>query len=132
MLTGSTLCTLCVTPYTLVLSTKTCALCGDGFVQAGEICDDGNFGGCLPNCSNSNTNFTCTGGSVSTASACTCLPGFILTNHLCLPICGDGKVVGNEMCDDGLAGGCMNDCSGPNLNYTCSGGSPTTASLCIC
>ena len=46
------------------------------------------------------------------------LSGFVHTITTCTPICGDGKVVGNEVCDDGTAsntgapGHCKPDCSG--------------------
>jgi len=36
-----------------------------------------------------------------------------------------------EFCDDGNLGGCMNDCSGPNPGYTCSGGSLVSPSICF-
>jgi fibro-slime domain-containing protein len=42
------------------------------------------------------------------------LSGFVHTVTTCSPICGDGKVVGNEVCDDGFndgrPGGCMPGC----------------------
>jgi len=44
------------------------------------------------------------------------LSGFVHALTTCTPICGDGKVVGNEVCDDGAdngkAGHCKTDCSG--------------------
>ncbi|MBL9106235.1 MAG: hypothetical protein JNL82_35255 [Myxococcales bacterium] len=63
------------------------AVCGDGDVDAGEVCDDGvndgGYGGCLADCS---------------------APG---------PSCGDAVVNGPEACDDGDAvdgDGCNVDC----------------------
>jgi fibro-slime domain-containing protein len=42
------------------------------------------------------------------------LRGFVKASSLCLPVCGDGKVVGSEVCDDskndGSYGGCMPGC----------------------
>jgi cysteine-rich repeat protein len=63
------------------------AFCGDGVVDPGEECDDGNdddFDGCRNDCTT--------------------------------PICGDGIVDDGELCDDGNDDnfdGCRNDCSTP-------------------
>ena len=50
----------------------------------------------------------------------------------CSPICGDGIVVFSEACDDGLLDGkgCLNNCTGEINGYYCSGGTPTTPSVC--
>lgn len=66
-----------------------------------ETCDDSAAGGCSSNCTGPNTNFTCSGGSTTTPSICSCLTGFSKVGTLCLPVCGDAQVVGNEVCDDG-------------------------------
>src|SRR5258706_14805785 len=64
-----------------------CTVCGDGHVDAGETCDDGNgvnTDGCRNNCT--------------------------------LPFCGDGIVDSGEQCDDGNnvnGDGCNNDCTAP-------------------
>jgi cysteine-rich repeat protein len=60
-------------------------VCGDGFVQAGEACDDGN--------------------SINT-DAC--------TNACATAVCGDSVVGPGESCDDGNTidtDGCKNDCT---------------------
>jgi fibro-slime domain-containing protein len=44
------------------------------------------------------------------------LSGFVRTVTTCTPICGDGRVVGNEACDDGPGNGMPGHC-----NATCSG-----------
>jgi fibro-slime domain-containing protein len=44
------------------------------------------------------------------------LSGFVHALTTCAPICGDGKVVGNEVCDDGPLNGTPGHC-----NATCSG-----------
>src|SRR5205807_2566240 len=54
------------------------AVCGNGVVEAGEECDDGNANDCDA-CSN----------------GCTLVTG-----------CGDGVVCGNEQCDDGNGASC--------------------------
>ena len=61
--------------------------CQDGFKVGGEICDAGTALGCLPDCSGVETGYTCNGG----------------TTDLCSPICGDGRVITPETCDDGSA-----------------------------
>ena len=48
---------------------------------------------------------------------------------VCTPICGDGKNMASEICDDGDISGldkCKADCSGPVTGWTCIGGSLTT------
>ena len=67
--------------------------CNDGLVYFPERCDDGpqplNLKGCNDFCSAALPGWTCSGGSHTTRS-------------ICSPICGDGLVVGNEACDDGI------------------------------
>jgi uncharacterized delta-60 repeat protein len=61
-------------------------ICGDGVVDAGEQCDDGNTSngdGCSASC------------AVENGWECVNAPS------LCAPVCGDGLVVGSEQCDDG-------------------------------
>lgn len=80
-------------------------VCGDGLViSPEEKCDDGtNNGignGCSNNCNSSIPGWYCTGGTNVSAT-------------LCLPICSDGLIVGNETCDDDnkVSGdGCSGDC----------------------
>jgi cysteine-rich repeat protein len=76
-------------------------LCGDGVLEAGEACDDGNGNpgdGCSSTC-NLEVGWNCT---TPAAGRSTCTPN-----------CGDGMVVGGEVCDDGntTAGdGCSPSC----------------------
>lgn len=74
------------------ISTAGCTLsaCGNGTVEAGETCDDGNRGagdGCSASCA-PETGFTCTG-----------------TPSRCDPVCGDGMILGAETCDGANLGG---------------------------
>ena len=39
--TGSKLCTQCASGFTWESSIKKCLSCGNGFVEIGEVCDDG-------------------------------------------------------------------------------------------
>jgi len=77
-------------------------ICGDGILQPGEACDDGNpipGDGC--------------------SGVCTIEPGFVCPTpgQLCvavvIQICGDGLVEGSEACDDG------NDKSGDGCSGIC-------------
>ena len=90
------------------------AYCGDGKIDAGEICDDGNNtanDGCAANCHAVEKGWTCD--VVSNKSACSLIP------------CGDGVRASNEACDDnepGVNGGCLN-CQ-PVNGYMCMHGKP--------
>jgi hypothetical protein len=61
-----------------------------------------------------------------------CGIGSILENIGCTEICGDGLMIGDEVCDDGGQGGCFSDCTKFNANFTCVGGNATSPSLCSC
>ena len=70
-------------------------------------------------------------------SACSVDVGYSCNaaGNVCTPICGDGKVVGNENCDDGVPPigitGCNAGCTtGAKFGYTCVGGSSSTATTC--
>ena len=51
---------------------------------------------------------------------------------VCTTICGDGKVLGAETCDDGSNDGvgCALGCMGNATGWKCTGGGPTSASTC--
>jgi fibro-slime domain-containing protein len=74
--------------------TTSSAICGNGKIEGGEGCDDGNvipFDGCSSDCQ---IEPDCSGNS-------------------CTSACGDGLVFGNEACDDGnhaSGDGCSADC----------------------
>jgi cysteine-rich repeat protein len=96
----------CAGRCVLVGSEAACASveCGDGKIQLGETCDDGNADdddGCLsacvlPECGDGHTwsgHEACDDGNVDDSDAC--------TTTCQLPTCGDGFVwSGNETCDD--------------------------------
>ena len=49
---------------------------------------------------------------------CQCDDHFALENDLCVPVCGDGVLVGDESCDDGnteAGDGCRADCAGVEI-----------------
>lgn len=89
--------------------------CGDGVIQAGEVCDDGNQisgDGCDETCSNIEQGYDC----VEEGEACVAAA------------CGDGIVAGAEQCDDGngqSGDGCSNRCE-LEPGYKC----PTPGQAC--
>ncbi|CAI2363878.1 unnamed protein product [Moneuplotes crassus] len=55
------------------------------------------------------------------------------TTDQCRSICGDGLLVGPEVCDDNNTAdgdGCKSDCTAVETRWVCSGGSATTQSIC--
>ena len=85
------------------------AYCGNGVIDAGETCDDGNAGpgdGCSALCTTEQF-FACP------------VPGEPCVSTI---VCGDMAVQGIEACDDGntVAGdGCSADCLGIEVGFTC-------------
>jgi fibro-slime domain-containing protein len=79
------------------------AVCGDGVLQAGEKCDDGNSvpgDGCSGIC------------TIEQGFVCP-VPGSLCINTV-TQVCGDGKIEGDEACDDGNVhdgDGCSSTCS---------------------
>jgi len=77
------------------------AFCGDGVVNPGEACDDGNADsgdGCTGTCDAIENGFACP------------MPGDPCVSTV---ICGDGNITGAETCDDGdlaLGDGCSDNC----------------------
>ncbi|MCB9700908.1 MAG: DUF4215 domain-containing protein [Myxococcales bacterium] len=99
-------------------------VCGDGAVDPGEECDDGNADNtdaCLDTCMSA----SCGDGFVQ-ARVEACDDGNQVDDDACsntcaLPTCGDGAVQGDEECDDGNAeetDACLSTC----LNASCGDG----------
>ena len=134
------------------------AVCGDGVIEGGEGCDDGDAVGsdgcsglcqieigwvcsgepsvCNETCGNGATDAgeTCDDGNTvnwdGCSAACQLEPGWDCSGASCVPVCGDGLLVGDEACDDGNAG------SGDGCDATCEV-EPFTAcsgapSRCLC
>jgi len=116
-------------------------LCGNGVLEAGEMCDDGNNvngDGCSAACTVEIVATVCGDGAVASGEQCDpptepscasltyCSENCILTDRVMT--CGDGCVDGAETCDDGntddgdeCPGDCQNtapDCSSASL-YDC-------------
>ena len=92
-------------------SGEAASLCGNGYLQGDEGCDDGNLApgdGCTPEC--------------AVEAGWTCAPGG------CAPTCGDAVQVGDETCDDGddqPGDGCSASCA-IEPGWSCEG----TPSVC--
>lgn len=76
------------------------AVCGDGVLDPGEACDDGNV------TSGDGCSFDC---KIEADYACP-TPGALCVSTV---VCGDGKITGTEQCDDG------NSLSGDGCSSTC-------------
>ncbi len=95
--------------------------CGDGLIQAGEVCDDGNSDpgdGCSADCKTVEADFACPA------------PGEPCVSTV---VCGDGFVTGQEGCDDGdvMSGdGCSATCT-VELGWACPvPDQPCVAAMC--
>jgi cysteine-rich repeat protein len=97
----------------------TLAACGDGIVNAGESCDDGNASngdGCSATCT-VEAGYNCTG------SPSNCTPS---------GVCGDGIVTVGESCDDGNVSngdGCNSTCN-VEPGFSCSGSPSICTTIC--
>jgi cysteine-rich repeat protein len=92
--------------------------CGDGVIDPGEVCDDGNVidgDGCSANCK---SNEHCGNGVVDTVAGEQCDDGNVVNGDGCsqrclLERCGNGILDIGEQCDDGntdSADGCSSSC----------------------
>ncbi|MFH1426079.1 MAG: DUF4215 domain-containing protein, partial [Candidatus Kerfeldbacteria bacterium] len=109
-----------------------CPACGDGTVDPGEECDDGNNtdgDGCSAQCTIPNScdstctaEFGCANGLVCSDGSCRNSQCTTEGDCIC-PACGDGTVDPGEECDDGNntdGDGCSSSCTIPNsCNSTC-------------
>jgi cysteine-rich repeat protein len=106
---------------------KRCAdYCGNGAVDNGEQCDDGNTvecGSCKGDCSGSLSFPGCAGGTTCKTNA-DCASNSCVTIGAvkrCTTACGNGWVEGNEACDDGntlACGSCNSTCTAKQTSVT--------------
>lgn len=84
------------------------SLCGNGKVEPGEVCDDGDGEACSADCSEMTTPAVCGDGILQKSEVCD--DGNTVDGDACSPdcdavtlpaVCGDGKQEGDESCDDG-------------------------------
>jgi fibro-slime domain-containing protein len=98
------------------------AVCGNGVLEAGELCDDGNTDdddGCSADCSTIDPNYLCTEGQ-----AC-----------VRVVTCGNGVIEGDEACDDGNTkngDGCSSTCDSIDDGYACIKPGEPCVSLPVC
>ena len=115
-------------------------VCGNGVLERGEQCDDGNAVN-TDACRNDCTLPFCGDGIVDMGEQCD--DGNAVNTDACrndctLPYCGDGIVDMGEQCDDGNASdddGCKTDCTSPRcglvVDKTCAiAPPPTTGYVC--
>ena len=116
-------------------------ICGDGTVDTGETCDDGNTvagDGCSATCNTESASGTCGDGKVDNDEACD--DGNTASGDGCSAtcktevagICGDGTVNTGETCDDGntVAGdGCSATCTTEG-GIVCGNGTKEGAEQC--
>lgn len=111
---GDTTCMLCDAACNSLPSVP--RYCGDGAVDADlETCDD----------ENSTAGDGCD-------EQCQLEDGFYCTTDICVPVCGDGLVVGSETCDDGNTDafdGCSDSCA-LETGYQCTDEPSSCMSTC--
>jgi cysteine-rich repeat protein len=105
----------------------TCA-CKTGFTGDGMTCTDVNE--CTAGTDNCDTNATCTNQPGS--FTCACIAGYSGNGATCAPNCGDGILVGAEVCDDSdmtSGDGCSMNCE-VETGYACTGTPSTCKTVC--
>ena len=118
--------------------------CGDGIVEAGEACDDGNTDNtdhCLDSCEDA----SCGDGYVGPGEGCddaNDIDDDACTNACALASCGDGQLDGGEVCDDGNGDNsdeCLDTCVAASCgdgyvwsdNESCDDGNGDNSDACI-
>jgi len=91
-------------------TTPTMFVCGNGKLEPGEFCDDGNTkdnDGCSGDCKDVNLDYDCS---------------VVGQDCVKVVICGDGVLQGTEVCDDGNTtsnDGCSDDCTTVEDGWVC-------------
>ena len=99
------------------------AVCGNGALEPGELCDDGNTSandGCSADCLEQDPDFDCS------------VAGQPCKNTV---VCGNGVIEGNELCDDGntsASDGCSADCSSVEEGFGCARPGKPCVELPVC
>ena len=110
---------MCLGELSCVDGTCQIGRCGDGVVQAGEGCDNGNDNADDAVCKSDCTPQVCGDGFVGPGEGCddgNDVPDDGCTNDCVLATCGDGMVQPGEPCDDGNDvddDACTNNCTLP-------------------
>ena len=95
-----------------------------------ETCDDGYAGewGCNADCDGVLPGYVCEGGDSTTKT--TCVKSGYCDSFDCVPVCGDGIIQGEEICDPGADLECTTDCFSVKDGYSCVGGTSEQTSTC--
>ena len=99
------------------------AACGNGQLETGELCDDGNNrdgDGCAADCATQSADYDCS-----------------KVGELCVDqvVCGNGRLEGSEVCDDGndsSGDGCTLDCAVIEAGFGCPRPGKPCVTLAIC
>ncbi len=118
-------------------------VCGNGTVESGEQCDDGNTrsgDGCSTTCQVERNNPVCGNGTVESGEQCD--DGNTQNGDGCSstcrivpvsPVCGNGTVESGEQCDDGnnqSGDGCSATCGSEPAGAVCGNGTVETGEQC--
>jgi len=111
------------------------AICGDGLILGAEGCDDGcgSPGGAFPGgCGSTGGAFPAPGDGCDETCQIELGWGCSGQPSACAPICGDGRIAGDESCDDGdltPGDGCDGAC-GIEAGFNCAGQPSACSSIC--
>ncbi|WP_445453726.1 DUF4215 domain-containing protein [Flavobacterium sp. 25HG05S-40] len=130
--------------YTTSLNSRgSNAICGNGILESGEACDDGNVAnndGCESDCTVTPVISICGNGILESGEACD--DGNIANNDGCesdctvtpvISICGNGILESGEACDDGNVAnndGCESDCTVTPVISICGNGILESGEAC--
>ena len=128
---ANTSCTATLCGADEYVSSNACLACpagttnpsGDDASGGDTTCED--LDECATNTDNCDTNATCT--NTEGSFTCDCNGGFTGDGTTCVATCGDGLVVGSELCDDGntISGdGCSDICT-VESGWSCAGAEPS-------
>ncbi|CAD8157585.1 unnamed protein product [Paramecium pentaurelia] len=94
------ICEMCLTGYEII-DGSCYSICGDGIITVHEDCDDLNS---IKNDGCDQCKFQCDQNCYfcEFGKCIFCSIGYQLLNGVCIPVCGDGIIAGNEECDTGL------------------------------
>ena len=106
------------------------AECGDGIIAGAEVCDDGNADdndGCTASCGAVESDWSCEDPEPEV------LGTVAEPDSVCTTDCGDGVILGDEVCDDENTeegDGCPSDCLSIDDGWTCDGEPSVCESIC--
>ena len=84
--------------------------------------------GCNADCDGVLPGYVCQNGSSTSPSVCSYTG--MCDSFDCVPVCGDGVITGEEICDPGEDLKCTEDCFSVKDGYSCVGGTDKKSSTC--